>query len=500
MQEPLMQKLRPYLPWLTVAGAMFSCFSVLAALHERFGYDVYVIDMPVPALVTLLVVAGAAFLLLPGMLRTAQRDGRTNTVYLLAWILLAGVAMRLVFLGTQPILEDDYNRYLLDGAVTASGHNPYAHSPEAIFDGTTGEDTLDKFSADTRAEAILERINYPALKTVYPPVAQAAFALAHWLSPWSLDAWRLVLLACDLAIFGLIVSLLSTVGKPVTWVALYWWNPVAIKEFHNSAHMDLLVMLAGAAAVLLAARARPLFSAAMLAIGIGAKLWPALLFPSLLRATLSAPRMLLAATAVTGLLAAALLAPVWLSGLDETSGFVAYGSRWQANDVLFRIIEWFFLSASGLLGLDASTGKLIARGFVGTVLCTVVLMINRTAPRGANDVCFRAFVTIGALLLLSPTQFPWYYGWVAILLPLFPLRGFLILAATLPLYYVFFYLAARDMTDFFRYGVVLAIWLPAWVLLIVDRFHHQNGYDPVSCDRLQEKPVPEDHNEVEQPR
>ena len=193
---------------------MFSCFSVLAALHNRFGYDVYVVDMPVPALVVLLMVAGAVYLALPRMLRRAQQDSRIDTIHLLAWILLAGMAMRLVFLGTQPILEDDYNRYLLDGAVVASGHNPYTVSPEAIFEGKTGETQLDRFSEDPGAAAILERINYPGLKTVYPPVAQAAFALAHWLSPWSLDAWRLVLLACDIAIFATIVGLLGTLGRP----------------------------------------------------------------------------------------------------------------------------------------------------------------------------------------------------------------------------------------------------------------------------------------------
>ena len=469
---------------------MFSCFSVLAALHDRFGYDVYVIDMPVPALVGLLLVAGFVFLILPGMLRTAQQDGRINTVYLLAWILLAGLAMRLVFLGTQPILEDDYNRYLLDGAVTASGHNPYTVSPEAVFEGTTGKTGLDRISTDERASLILERINYPGLKTVYPPVAQAAFALAHWLSPWSLDAWRAVLLVCDLAIFAVILCLLGTLGRPAIWVAIYWWNPVVIKEFHNSAHMDLLVMLGVAAAVLLAARARPIFSAAVLAVSIGAKLWPALLFPSLFRTLLATPWKLLVVSAVTGALAALLLAPVVLSGLDETSGFVAYGSRWQANDALFRAVEFIFLTAGDLLGLDPAAGKLVARIFVGALLCAIVLYINRTAPAGSRDVCFRAFVTIGALLLLSPTQFPWYFGWLAVLLPLFPLRGFLVLAATLPLYYVYFYLAARDMTDVFRYGVVLAIWLPAWALLIADRSRYLNGGYQAEHDRLDENTVP----------
>ena len=469
---------------------MFACFSVLAALHARFGYDVYVIDMPVPALVGLLIAAGVVFLFLPRMLCTAQLDGRINTAYLLAWILLAGLAMRLVFLDTQPILEDDYNRYLLDGAVTAGGHNPYTVSPEAVFEGTTGNANLDRMSTDGNAALILERINYPGLKTVYPPVAQAAFALAHWISPWSLDAWRAVLLACDLALFATIIGLLGTVGRPAIWVAVYWWNPVVIKEFHNSAHMDLLVMLGVAIAVLLAARARPIVSAAALAVAIGAKIWPALLFPSLFRSLLAFPRTLLIVSVATGALAAILLAPVLLSGLDGTSGFVAYGSRWQANDALFRAIEFVFLSAGDLFGLDPATGKLVARAFVGAVLCALVLYINRTVPAGPCDICFRAFVTIGTLLLLSPTQFPWYFGWLAVLLPLFPLRGFLILAATLPLYYVYFYLAARDMTDVFRYGVVLAIWLPAWALLIADRSRYLNGGYAAGCDKVEKKTVP----------
>ncbi len=488
LQRQLVQKLILYLPWLATAAAMFACFSALAALHERFDYDVYVIDMPVPVLVALLVAAGVIFLVLPRLLRSAERNTGIKPVYLLTWIVLAGLAMRVVFFGTQPILEDDYNRYLLDGAVTANGLSPYEHSPEAIFDGATGNATLDRLA--TEAGAILERINYPGLTTVYPPVTQAAFALAHWLAPWSLDAWRILLLACDLIICGLIVCLLQTIGRSPIWVALYWWNPVVIKEFHNSAHMDLLVMLPVTAAVLLAIRARPVSSAAALAIGIGAKLWPVLLFPTLLRPWLSAPRTIILAAAVTGLLAAALLAPVILAGLDQTSGFVAYGSRWQANDALFRFFEWIVLGVTGFLGADPSVGKLVARAIVGAGLCAIVLYINRTETRSPREICYRAFVTIGALLLMSPTQFPWYYGWLAILLPMFPMRGFVILAATLPLYYVYFYLAARDMTDIFRYGVVLAIWLPAWVLLIIDCINDRNGLSTHNRDRLPENPVP----------
>ena len=478
----------PYLPWFVLAAILFACLSVLAHLDDRFGYDVYVIDMPVPALVSLLVAAGLVFLLLPRLIHSTERAGRANPIYVFTWIIVAGLAMRLVFIGTQPILEDDYNRYLLDGAVTAQGISPYRFSPEEIYDRGTGDAKLERLAED--AGPILERINYPGLTSVYPPVAQAAFALAHLIKPWSLETWRLVLLACDLTLCALILLLLQTIARPATWIALYWWNPVVIKELHNSAHMDLLVMLAVAAALLLAVRAKPYASALLMAVGIGAKLWPALLFPTLLRPWLADRKVLFVAAAITGLVAASLLAPIVLAGLGKNSGFVAYGSRWQANDALFRAIEAFFLWAGGLLGWDPSIGKLAARGFVGAILCGVVLLINRAAPSGPRETCYRAFLTIGALLLLSPTQCPWYYGWLAILLPLFPMRGFLVLTATLPLYYIYFHLAARDMAEWFRYGVVVAIWLPAWALLIADRFRDPIGWDTADYDKLEGNSVP----------
>ena len=466
MSQPSPGTLRRYAPWALAGVVLFALHSTLAAMDAQFGYDVYVEDMPVPALVGILVCAGLVFLGLPWLTRTTEGNRPIDSVYLLTWIFIAGLAMRMVFLGTQPILEDDYNRYLLDGAVTAHGINPYAHSPEEIFDRNTGNQGLERIADD--AGVILERINYPGLKTVYPPVAQLGFALAHWLEPWSLDAWRIVLLIGDIAVFALVFILLLSVGRAPVWIALYWWNPVVVKELHNSTHMDLLVVIAVAGALLLTVRSRPATASAAIAVGIGAKIWPVLLLPTLWRPLVSTPRVLAAAVLMAAVLSAVLLAPVILSGLNETSGFVAYGSRWQANDALFRAIEWVFLQAASALGAEASAGKLMARGLVATTLCAIALYINRTPPKSPLETCRRVFVVIGALLLLSPTQFPWYYTWLAVLLPLFPVRGFVILAATLPLYYTYFYLAARDMSDYFRYGVVLIIWLPAWVLLAHD--------------------------------
>ena len=59
-------------------------------------------------------------------------------------------------------------------------------------------------------------------------------------------------------------------------------------------------------------------------------------------------------------------------------------------------------------------------------------------------------------------------GYTTSVLPLLPLRpvaGFLVLTATLPLYYAAFHFMAVDQYAFYRDYLVWLIWLPAWVLL-----------------------------------
>lgn len=456
--------------WAGFGLALIGASAWLAHMSDRFGYDVDVIDMPVPTLLAVLIGAGAIYLALAWWMKSTVPGSGATPVVLLIWILLAGILMRVVFFGSQPILEDDYNRYLWDGAVTAHGLNPYAHSPDAAALGQTGVAELDRLAAE--AGPIHERINYPKLRTVYPPVAEAAFALAHWLKPWSLDAWRAVLLAGDLAILGLVALLLQATGRPLIWAALYWWNPLLVKELHNSAHMDILVVVPVLAALYLAIRHRTVLSAGAVALGIGAKLWPVILLPTLLRPWLHRPAVWMPAVAVAGLGAAALLAPVALSKLDGSSGFVAYGSRWQANDALFRALEWLCLKANGLFGMAEAAGKLTARGVAFAALMGIVAYVNKRPVEGAEDMCWRVFVTVAALYLLSPTQFPWYYVWLAPLLPLFPLPALLLLTMTLPLYYAYFYLSPRDMEPVFHYGVVLIVWLPVLFLLGRDLYRH----------------------------
>jgi len=343
------------------------------------------------------------------------------------------------------MLEDDHYRYLWDGAVIWEGVSPYAFAP--------GEVGPDHVLAPLAGESglLAARINHPDLRTIYPPVAQAFFALSHWLAPFNLEAFRLVLLLAESATFVLLLALLHALSRSPLWIALYWWNPLIIKEFANSAHMDALLLPFLLGTLLLVIRRRFTWAALCLALAAGVKLWPALLLPVVLRGALNSPGRAVLVMLVFSLPIGLMAIPILSEGLDARSGFVAFTKLWEANDALFMALAW----ATG----DA------ARPITAIALIALTLWLHRNDTAEPEMICRRVLIIVAALFLLSPALFPWYFSWVAVLLPLVPVTGLLVLSALLPLYYLRFMFAARGDTAFFDTTIVWFEYGPALILI-----------------------------------
>jgi len=173
------------------------------------------------------------------------------SVTALSLIFAVGLIARLMMFGSNPVMEDDWHRYLWDGASVANGVDPYQYAPaEAALTTRLGEQLSFSDNPDLRRlqelteenSTVYSRINYPYLKTIYPPVAEGAFGVSHLIAPFSLNGWRGVLLIVDLISFGLILWALGLFGRSYLWVGLYWWNPVVLLEVFNSGHMDGLIV------------------------------------------------------------------------------------------------------------------------------------------------------------------------------------------------------------------------------------------------------------------
>ena len=79
----------------------------------------------------------------------------------------------------------------------------------------------------------------------------------------------------------LIAALLARLGRPKSWVVIYAWSPLAIKEFANSGHLEPVMLFFLLLTVLfwLRQRPRPLLAGMSFGAAILIKLVPVLLLP-----------------------------------------------------------------------------------------------------------------------------------------------------------------------------------------------------------------------------
>ncbi|MEO0452336.1 MAG: hypothetical protein AAFZ74_18625 [Pseudomonadota bacterium] len=438
------------LPPILSAGLLLCASMIgLAWLSYGFPYGVDIQTAPLAPYVLLALFAGGVWAWLGSYL---PRLSRTATSL---WVVIGlGLVMRAAMFFSIPVLEDDSYRYLWDGAVTANGLDPYAYAPaEVASDSVLAVDVPQQRGHELEqlrelAEANPEthsRINFPYVSTIYPPLAQAAFAAAYWIDPFGLTGWRAVLLLSDLATLFLLIRVLRAFKRPAIWVSLYWWNPVVLLQGYGAAHMDLLLLPFLLLALLMAKSQRIGLASLALAGGAAVKIWPILLFPVLLRPALNRPAKVVVYSGVFGIAVTFLLFPQMLHALAPEAGLNAYASDWRTHAFAFAILEDLVFAAMEAPGQMARL----------TVAAMMIALTGYLALRYGDDVdrlpALWAAI-IAATIFLSPTGYPWYLIWLAPLLPFLPKFGLLALFALAPLYWLRFPLG--DQALIYQWGIV----------------------------------------------
>ena len=331
--------------------------------------------------------AGLALILAPNL--RAVRPTRQ----MLVLVIVAGLLMRAVWFGTPAAIEDDYHRYMWDGAVVAHALDPYRYAPQHFLSAVA---MPMEFEALARAgRSALEHVNFPDLNSLYPSVAQLSFALAYFIAPFDLDALRAVFLAAEIATFLLLIVLLADSKASSLWSALYWWNPLPIFTLIGMAHVDALVPPFVLGAMLLAKRGRPNAAVAMLAAGAGVKIWPLLLAPLLLLPLIRQPRRFACAALVFVAAVGLAIGPLLLSVFRPGSGLVAYSSSWDVNNAFFA---WGIYGLELALGDDEPAQKVL-RGLLAFATAGTALLVARRHQQGRLRPCARGGHRVGDRIL-----------------------------------------------------------------------------------------------------
>jgi len=292
------------------------------------------------------------------------------------------------------------------------------------------------------------------------------FAAAYAVSPWGIQGLRVVYLVFDILTLLVLIRVLSRLGLPMGYLTIYWWNPLLVKEVYNSLHMDVVVLPLVLGGLYLASMRCYASGVFKLVLGIGVKLWPIAALPVVLREVVGSRRKLLPALGVAVVGIAALLAPLWLWGLRSGSGMGAYARSWENNDSAFKLILWVSQSLLPLFGVHPGWGQLLARLMVVLFLGIWMAYVLRRRSSSPRELFDRGVLIVGALFLLSPTQFPWYYVWLIPMLAVSPRTPFLVLTALLPLYYLGYYYPSPKEGRFLKeYVLVWVQFVPVWALL-----------------------------------
>jgi alpha-1,6-mannosyltransferase len=147
------------------------------------------------------------------------------------WVVLGiALAMRAALIPAPFLLSSDIYRYVWDGRVQAAGINPYRYIP------------VDPALTRLRDTAIYPNINRASYaRTIYPPIAQAVFAVVGRISQ-SVVAMKLAMLAFEVIAVLCMMRLLSLARLPPERVLIYAWNPLVLWSFACDGHVDAIAI------------------------------------------------------------------------------------------------------------------------------------------------------------------------------------------------------------------------------------------------------------------
>jgi hypothetical protein len=333
-----------------------------------------------------IVVVQSVIYLAVAWLSLRSRDSRS--ILLLGLVFAALFRLAIIF--SPPYLSDDIYRYIWDGRVQAAGVNPYRYMP--------AEEPL----AQLRDEAIYPHINRrDSVRTIYPPIAQAAFLLITRFSE-SVTWMKAAMVGFEAIAIWAIVQLLSSFGFARQRVLIYAWHPLAIWEFAGSGHADALAIAFIALALLARRKNAETLTGVLLACATCVKLFPVVLFPALyMRRSWKMPLAFVATVVIT------YLPYLSVGPMNVMGSLPAYSSE----QGLLSGRQYFLLVLARQV-LHANVPTWVYFVFVAAVLGIVSLWMMWDR-RGDDTRYLRNGLVIASLFMLfQAPHFSWYFTWL----------------------------------------------------------------------------------------
>ncbi|MBR9773882.1 MAG: carotene biosynthesis protein [Cytophagales bacterium] len=309
------------------------------------------------------------------------------------------MGLRLLLIGAEPVLSDDFYRYFFDGQLVGKGLNPYAALPGDWF--TNG--ILEK---NVYWEILLDKMNSPNYYSVYPPLHQLFFWMATWAGEdifLNIISLRSILLLFELINLWFIKEILFRLKLPAYKLAWYAFNPLVIIELTGNLHFEGMVLTGLLMTLYFYCQKDEKNTALGWSMAVGIKLSPLLTAPIWINAWKK--RSFVKFSLMTIILLLLFFAPLLTSGHIENfyTSFRLYQSSFEFNASLYYLLRWFswfFIDYNPIGTLGPSLNIL------ATLSLLVIGVTNKEINAGglANKMVWMYLV----FLLLQTTVHPWY--------------------------------------------------------------------------------------------
>ncbi len=406
---------------------------IITVLSKQFVFGLGHLKRPIISFIAIYLVAWGGY-----ALAVFHGNALAINKRLFTFVVWVAILVRLLLIFSNPILENDFYRYIWDGKVLESGRNPFHAAPAEMDIADIEPDEGRR----PRAALVHRRINYPDVKTIYPPLAQLVFLLNASLFGWEPGGFRLTFLILDLLIMVAIYWLTGDPGRRRACFLVYAWNPLLLKETINSMHIDIACALFLTAYVAAVIKGRPALAFAALLPAVFVKITPVVLLAPLSFYLIHTRRWgrLLVYNAVFLLVALAL---VWTMGFgvrEPFSGLLEFAHEWEMNSSLFALVQGLLKMAGVANDPAAALAKWMLAGCFGTFI-----LVSGFVVRSREQLLHISLWALMLVFLIAPTGNPWYLTWLLPFLMVTRHPVVLALMIVTSLYYFNFVIIDREL-------------------------------------------------------
>ncbi len=220
---------------------------------------------PAQTVIKYMVIFSIVFVLLMVLFFVAKKEKFSRKD--LSVVLFFSIVFQLTLLPSQPDLSDDIYRYIWDGKLQDFKINPYAYAPD------------DPLLTVYHSKELPALVNFPHIKTIYPPLSQLIFRLSYILFGESVTGMKFLFILFQLGSCLVFYLLLLERGQNPLLILLFAWNPLVVMETSVNGHLDIVMVFFLLLSLFFFYRHRYILSGIAFASAVLSKLIPIILLP-----------------------------------------------------------------------------------------------------------------------------------------------------------------------------------------------------------------------------